>query len=297
MVNLVKIAFEFLKETAQEWGRANGSMLAAGLAYYTIFSLAPLLVIIINIAELVLGPAVAEGILVDQIGDVVTPDVAQTIETAIKNLNEANNRGISTAVSAAITLIGASMMFVQLKRAINFLWGLEPEPGHGLFYTLRTQLLSFGMVFFLGVSTLVIMGLSAILLGALRYFQSLAPGLEEILPQVNFGPLFLVFFGLFTIIFKFLPDALIAWKDVWLGAGITSLLFTAGEFLIGVYLGMANLGSTFGAASSIVVILFWIYYSMQIILFGAKLTQNFADKFGSGIHPSPKIQRFTRVNN
>lgn len=281
-------------ETAQEWGRANGSMLAAGLAYYTIFSLAPLLVIIVNIAGLILGTSAAEGMLVEQIGGVVTPQVAITIENAIKNLNNANNHGVSTLISAGITLFGASMMFVQLKRAINFLWGLAPEPGQGLFITLRTQLLSLGMVVFMGVLTLLVIGLSTMLLGAMRYLQSLAPGLEDLLPHINFGPLFLVFLGLFLITFKYLPDAHIAWKDVWLGAGITALLFTIGEFLIGAYLGMANLGSTFGAASSLVLILFWIYYSMQIILFGAKLTQKFADRFGSGIIPSSKAHRFER---
>ncbi len=285
---------DFLRDTAQEWGRANGSMLAAGLAYYTIFSLAPLLVIIVNVAGLVFGPVAAEGLLVEQISGVVTPQVAETIENAVENLNEANHRGVSTVVSAIITLVGASMMFVQLKRAINFLWGLAPEPGQGLFITLRTQLLSFGMVIFMGVLTLVVMGLSAMLLGAMRYLQSFAPGLEDFLPQVNFGPLFLVFLGLFIITFKFLPDAQIAWKDVWLGAGITALLFTVGEFLIGTYLGMANLGSAFGAASSLVLVLFWIYYSMQIILFGAKLTQKYADHFGSGITPSQKVHRFER---
>lgn len=285
---------DFIRDTAQDWGRANGSMLAAGLAYYTIFSLAPLLVIIVNIAGLVLGPSAAEGMLVEQIGGVVTPQVAETIENAIENLNEANHRGVSTVISAVITLVGASMMFVQLKRAINFLWGLAPEPGHGLFMTLRTQLLSFGMVIFMGVLTLLVIGLSAMLLGAMSYLESLAPGLEDFLPQLNFWPLFLVFLGLFIITFKYLPDAQIAWKDVWLGAGVTALLFTVGEFLIGAYLGMANLGSTFGAASSVVLILFWIYYSMQIILFGAKLTQKYADRFGSGIIPSQKAHRFER---
>jgi membrane protein len=294
MKKILLTVIDFLRDSAQDWGRANGSMLAAGLAYYTIFSLAPLLVIIVNVAGLVLGPSAAEGMLVDQIGGVVTPQVAETIENAIENLNEANHRGVSTVISAVITLIGASMMFVQLKRAINFLWGLAPEPGQGLFMTLRTQLLSFGMVIFMGVLTLVVMGLSAMLLGAMHYLQSLAPGLEDFLPQINFGPLFLVFLGLFLITFKYLPDAHIVWKDVWLGASITALLFTVGEFLIGAYLGMANLGSTFGAASSMVLILFWIYYSMQIILFGAKLTQKYADRFGSGITPSQKAHRFER---
>lgn len=288
------IVVDFVQDTAQEWGRANGSMLAAGLAYYTIFSLAPLLVIIINMAGWVLGPKAAEGMLVDQIGGVVTPQVAETIEKAVENLNEANHRGVSTVISAVITLVGASMMFVQLKRAINFLWGLAPEPGQGLFITLRTQLLSFGMVFLFGVLTIIVMGLSAMLLGAFTYLESMAPGLGDYLPQINFGPLFLIFLGLFIITFKFLPDAHIAWKDVWLGAGITALLFTIGEFLIGAYLGMANLGSTFGAASSLVLVLLWIYYSMQIILFGAKLTQKYADQFGSGITASHKAHRFER---
>lgn len=290
----LKLVFDFLRDTVQDWGRANGSMLAAGLAYYTIFSLAPLLVIIVNVAGLVYGQAAAEGLMVEQISGVVTPEVAQTIENAIENLNASNHRSLSTVISAVVTLVGASMMFVQLKRAINFLWGLAPEPGQSLFITLRTQLLSFGMVIFLGVLTLMVMGLSAFFLGVMRYFESLAPGLNEFLPQINFGPLFLVFGGLFVMTFKFLPDAHIAWKDVWLGAGITALLFTIGEFLIGAYLGMANLGSAFGAASSLVLVLFWIYYSMQIILFGAKLTQKYADRFGSGITPSQKTHRFER---
>lgn len=294
MKKIIVSIIELIRDTAQEWGRANGSMLAAGLAYYTIFSLAPLLLIIVNVAGLVFGKAATEGILVEQIGGVVTPEVAEIIQDIVKNLSANNNRGISTVFSAVVTLVGASMMFVQLKRAINFLWGLAPEPGQNLFITLRTQLLSFGMVLFMGVLTLLAMGLSTLLLGVVHYLQSLLPGFEDIVPRVNFGAIFLVFLGIFLFTFKFLPDAKIAWKDVWLGASITALLFTLGEFLIGTYLGKANLGNAFGAASSVVLVLLWIYYSMQIILFGAKLTQKFADRFGSGILPSQKAHRFER---
>jgi membrane protein len=294
MKKTLQTIFEFLRDTTHEWGHANGSMLAAGLAYYTIFSLAPLLIIIVNVVGLVFGPAAAQGVLVDQIGGVVSPQVAETIQNAIEGLNREGNTGISTLISIVVTLVAASAMFVQLKRAINFLWGLEPEPGQGLMLTLRTRLLSFGLVIFLGILTLSVMGLSAILLIALNYLESYVPNIGDILPQLGFVPIFLIFLGLFIITFKYLPDAKISWKDVGVGAGVTALFFTIGEYLIGIYLGMANLGSAFGAASSLILILFWIYYSMQIILFGAKLTQKYADRFGSGVIPSKNADRFKR---
>jgi membrane protein len=294
MKKTLQTIFEFLRDTTHEWGHANGSMLAAGLAYYTIFSLVPLLIIIVNVVGLVFGPAAAQGVLVDQIGGVVSPQVAETIQNAIEGLNREGNTGISTLISIVVTLVAASAMFVQLKRAINFLWGLEPEPGQGLMLTLRTRLLSFGLVIFLGILTLSVMGLSAILLIALNYLESYVPNIGDILPQLGFVPIFLIFLGLFIITFKYLPDAKISWKDVGVGAGVTALFFTIGEYLIGIYLGMANLGSAFGAASSLILILFWIYYSMQIILFGAKLTQKYADRFGSGVIPSKNADRFKR---
>lgn len=285
MKNLRTI-LDLFKETIDGWNKTRGTLLAAGLAYYTIFSISPLLVISIGVASLVFGEAVVTAMVLEQINDLAGPEVAKTIRTFLENVSREPGSDYAAIFSVLVSLIGASIMFVQLKRALNLMWGIEPQRGKNLIVTIQTQLLSVVLVVGAGLLLLVSMAFSTFLGVITQFVDFLPPNAGAILPEINFGLIWVVFTFVFAILFKLLPDAKIAWKDVWLGAAVTSILFTLGEFLIGFYLGRINLGVAFGTASSIILILVWVYYSMQIILFGAKFTHVYANKYGSGIEAS-----------
>jgi membrane protein len=293
-MRILRAIYSLIKETLAGWSQANGSLLAAALAYYAIFSLAPLLVIAVSVAGIVFGPSAVTGLLVDEISHLVSPDVAATIQKAIENVYLAPSGDLTTIISLAIMLAGASILFVQLKRAINFLWGVAPQPGKGLIITVQTHFLSFLMVFVIGLLVLVAMALATILVFFDELLSAFLPNLQTPLPHGDFGLIFLVFSLLFAITFKVLPDARICWKDTLLGAAVTSLLFTIGEILIGFYLGRADLSNAYGAASSVILVLIWVYYTMQIVLIGAKFTQVYANKYGSKVLPSNRTQLFVR---
>jgi membrane protein len=286
--------YSLFKETFNGWAQANGNLLAAALAYYAIFSLAPLLVIAVSVAGVVFGPSAVTGLLVEEIGHLVSPDVAFTIQKAIENVYLTPTGDLATLISLVIMLVGASILFVQLKRAINFLWGVAPQPGKGLIITIQSHFLSFIMVFVIGLLVLIAMGLTTALVFLDELLNAILPSLETPLPRGDFSLIFLIFSLLFAITFKVLPDARIAWKDALLGAAVTSLFFTIGEILIGFYLGRANLGSAYGAASSVILILIWVYYTMQIVLIGAKFTQVYANKYGSKVLPSNRTHLYVR---
>ena len=199
----------------------------------------------------------------------------------------------------AASLIGASIMFVQLKRAINFMWGIDAQPGEGIVVIIQTQLLSLAIVVGAGLLLLASMAFSTASGIITQFFNFLPPQFSAALPRVHAGLTWLIFTLAFAVLFKLLPDAIISWKDVWLGAAVTSALFTLGETFIGWYLGRIDLGVAFGAASSIILILIWIYYTMQIILFGAKFTQVYANKYGSQVRPSSRAELVIqkRINN
>jgi membrane protein len=236
--------------------------------------------------------------LVHEISSYVSPQVADAIQSAIENIHQVWFSGYAAVISILITVVTASILFVQLKRAINFMWGIVPHPGKRLHITLRTHFLSFIMVLVTGVLLLTAMVVSTALVSFNQRLHLLYPAIDAVLPDGDFGLIFIGFTLLFALIFKTLPDAHIAWKDVWLGAVVTGVLFTLGEYLIGYYLGRINLG-VYGAVGSIFLILLWVYYTMQIILFGAKFTQVYANRHGSRLKPSvraglvvyPKIGR------
>jgi len=298
-MKIARPIFILLRDTIQGFTEAKGTLLAAALAYYTIFSLAPLLYVAVSVAGVVFGEAAATGLLIEQISNLVGPEVAQTISRFLENIRSDPSIDLTTIVSIVIILVGASIMFVQLKRALNFIWGIEPQPGKGLILIVKTHLLSFTLVVGAGLLLLASMVFNTVLSLLSQAISFLPNGFSEILPQYNFGVNWAVFTLIFAIIYKLLPDARIAWRDVLMGAAFTSLLFTLGEFLIGFYLRRVNLGSAFGSASSIILVLVWIYYSMQIILFGAKFTQVFSNQFGQGVLPARRADLIVtkRVDN
>lgn len=293
-MKILRALYSLLKGTIDGWGRANGTLLAAALSYYATFSLAPLLVIAISIAGLVFGVNTVTDALMEQISSLVSPEVAGVLQKAIENTQLTQVNSLATVVSMVALVVGASILFVQLKRAINMLWGIAPQPGAGLVITLKTHFLSFALVVIMGMLLILAMAVGTALVLIQQQVAILPPELEKYIPQVNFMVIFIFFGVLFAIIFKTLPEAKVAWRDVLLGAAFTSLLFTIGEYLIGFYLGKVHFGGTSAAAGSTVLILIWIYYSMQILLFGAKFTQVYANQFGSHVLPNARAELVVR---
>jgi len=287
----LQAAVGLLRETFQEWKEDKVSRLAAALAYFTIFSIAPLLLIAIAIIGLVFGDDAAQGTLVGQLQELVGPQVAGILEGIIANAQQ-DAAGVSI-INLAVLLFAASGVFAQLQDALNTVWDVEPMPGQGLRQVLQKRLLSFGMVLGIGLILLLSLAASAALTVVTTFAAGLLPGFGLLWQLLNFAVSLGVITLLFAVIYKFLPDAKIAWGDVWIGAVVTALLFAVGNWALGVYFGNAGVGSAYGAAGSLVVLLIWIFYSAQILLIGAEFTQVYARRYGSRIEPTEHAVKVT----
>lgn len=274
-----------LKETFTQWSEDKASRLAAALAYYTAFSVPPLLLIAIAIAGRVFGQEAARNELVDLVSSVATPAVGEVVSQAVENADQPGGGLIATVVGIAVLLFSASGVFVQLQDAMNTVWDVEPAPGRGLTATLKDRFFSFTMVLVVGFLLLVSLVISAGLAAFDSFVQGLFPNAQLVMQLVNFFVSLGVIAFLFALIFKYVPDVKIKWSDVWIGALVTALLFTIGKWALGLYLGNSAPGSVYGAAGSILVLLAWVYYSAQILFFGAEFTQVYAHRFGSDIVP------------
>lgn len=278
--------WRLFQETFKEWNEDKASRLAAALAYYTVFSIAPLLIIVIAIAGAVFGEEAARGEIFRQIKGLVGTDGAIFIETAIKNANKPQTGTIASIISILLLLLGATGLFTELQDSLNTIWEVKPKPGRGFINIIRQRFLSFAMVLGIGFLLLVSLVISAVLSALVTYFSNLLPGVDFLWQLVSFLLSFAITTVLFALIFKVLPDVKITWSDVAIGAIITSVLFSIGRFLLGQYLGNSSFGSAYGAAGSLVVILAWVYYAAQILFFGAEFTQVYARRYGSGITPN-----------
>jgi len=283
-----KQVLRLLKEAFQAWNRDRASRLAAALAYYTIFSIAPLLILVIAIAGLFFDQAAVREQIMGQLQALVGSNGAAFLQDVLENANRPGQTSswIASLISIILLLIGATGVLTQLQIALNTVWNVEARPEQGLQNIIRKRLLSLGMILGIGFIILVSLVLSSVVAGFSDYFQSLAPGLDALIQVLNFLVSFGVTTLLFALIFKFMPDAIVSWGDVWFGAIATAILFSLGKFIIGLYLGNSGLGSAYGAAGSVVIFLFWVFYSAQILFFGAELTQVFAHRFGSQIRPN-----------
>jgi membrane protein len=285
-MKFIKNAFRLLKTAGSEWSNDKAARLGAALSYYTIFSIAPLLLLVIAVAGMVLGAQAAQGKIVDQLGGLLGPDAAKAIQTMIEKASQRSGGIIATVVGFATLIVGATGVLIELQDALNTVWKVVPKPGRGIRGILRDRLLSFGIVLGFGFLLLVSLVLSAAVAVLDSWIGSIIPGWVVIGYLLSYG----ISLGLVALvlaaIFKILPDAKIAWKDVWVGALVTSLLFHAGKYGISVYIGKASVASTFGAAGSLAVMLVWIYYSSQIVLYGAEFTRVYANEYGSHVVPS-----------
>lgn len=281
---------DLLKETFSEWSKDKASRLAAALSYYTIFSVAPLLIIAVAVAGLVFGRAAATQQLVAEAQDLLGPQGAEAIRTLLENASRTGAGIMATVIGVGTLLVGASGAFAQLQDSLNTIWEVKPKAGRGIKGVLRDRFLSFSLVLVIGFLLLVSLVLSAALAAMGKYLAGVLPLSSALMQAFNFALSFAVTTFLFALIFKVLPDVRIRWRDVWIGAAVTALLFSVGRFLIGLYLGRSSVSSAYGAAGSLVVVLVWVYYSAQILFLGAEFTQVYATRFGRGLSPKPNAE-------
>jgi membrane protein len=276
-----------LKQTASEWMEDDAPTLGAALAYYTVFSLAPLMTIAIAIAGLFFGKEAAQGQIFDELRVLLGEEGGKAVEEMVQSANAQPTAGVvATIISVIILLFGASGVFGQLQASLNTIWGVKPKPGRGVLGMIQDRLLSFGFTLVVGFLLLVSLMLTAGIALMANWLGGLMPGSETLAQILNIVFSLAMITLLFAMIFKFLPDAKIAWRDVWIGAFLTALLFTIGKFALGIYLGKSGVASSYGAAGSLIVLLLWVYYSSQILFFGAEFTQVYANRFGSRVAPA-----------
>jgi membrane protein len=282
---------KIVTEAGSQWVEDKAPRLGAALAYYTIFSIAPLLVIAIGIAGMVFGQEAAQEQISGQVRHVVGEQGGEAIQTMVASASQPGAGVVGTIVGVAMLLFGAAALFGQLQDALNTVWEVQPKSGRGVLGFIRDRFLSLSMV--LGVAFLLLVSLIAssalhAVGGLLGDWQTATIGL---ITTTVFD--LVVITLLFALIYKYLPDAKIAWSDVWFGAAVTAVLFTIGKFLIGLYLGRAGVGSAYGAAGSLAALLIWLYYASQIFIFGAELTKAYANQYGSRIVPKDHAEAVT----
>ena len=275
-----------LKETARDWSDDGASRLAAALAYYSLLSLAPLVVIAVAVVGVFVGPDAARGRVAGELGAVVGGEAAQSIQTVAAHAQSPSSGIVSTIIGVVTLFVGASGVFGELQTSLDTVWDVEPKKGRGIWREVKARFFSFTMV--LGVAFLLLVSLIvSSLLSALGSMLSGAlPGGEGLWHVINFTISCGIVTLLFALIFKVIPDAEVQWRDVWLGALFTAALFTIGKYLLALYLGKAAVGSAYGAAGSMVALVVWVYYAAQILLFGAEFTQVQARRRGRDIKPN-----------
>lgn len=281
----MKRFFSLLTESFSEWQQDKASVWGASLSYYTLFSLSPLLLIIISLAGLLFGRQAVEGSIVSQLRGLLGAPGAAVLQETIRSAQKPSTSIFTTVIGIIILLIGASGVFGQLKEALNAIFNVTKKSSRGIKGLVLEKILTFSMVAVIGFLLIISLVASAVIAGINAYFNAVFPFPEFILEIINF----IVSFGLITLLFaciyKVLPDIKIPWKYIWIGSAVTSLLFTIGKTLIGLYLGLGSVGSSYGAAASVIIILVWVYYAAMIFFYGAEITQVYARRHGAVLLP------------
>lgn len=290
--NRGKKTFSLLKETFKEWNNDDPFRQSAVIAYYSIFSLPALVIIIVQVAGLVLGKEAAQGQISEQINNAIGQQAAEQVQTMVANTSEMGNSTIAIIIGVATLLFGATGVFYQLQQSLNKVWEVEPNPNAGISKLALDRATSLGVILAIGFLLLIFMVITT----ALNILSDwMRRELPEVLLYVFYVVDFLISLGiitlLFALIYKVLPDAKVGWKSVWVGAFVTAILFVIGKFALGIYFNQAEPASAFGVAGSIILILLWVNYSALILLFGAEFTQVFARRHGHQIEPSSHAQR------
>jgi membrane protein len=286
MVRL-KFIFSLLKESFSEFLNDNALKLSAALSYYTVFSLAPMLLVIISIVSFVWGKEAFQGELFGQISGLIGKQAAAQVQELIKNASISNKSGTAAAIGIVTLLIGATGVFAEIQDSINYIWSIKSKPQKSWLQYLKNRLLSFSIILTLGFLLIVSLGVNTfvdLLSSRLeRYFSDVS---VVIFSGINIALVLVIITALFTVIFKILPDGHVRWKECLVGAAFTAVMFAIGKFAISFYLGQSNLGATYGASASIVILLTWVYYSSIILYFGAEFTKVYAKSDGIAISPN-----------
>ena len=283
-----EMAWVLLKAAVSKSFADNIQRMSAALAYYTIFSLAPLLVIAIAIAGAALGEKAARGEIVEQIQTLIGREGARAIQTMIQSAHRPTHSAIASAIGIVTLFLGATTAFSEVYDALNIIWSASTKAGSGLQRIVKARFLSFGVVLMIGFLLLVSLVISAALAGIAKFAENSLPAPAAVLHCLDFLFSLAVIAVLFAMIFKMLPEVKIAWSDVWIGAGLTAFLFDIGKVVIGFYIGKSVPASSYGAAGSIVIIAAWIYYSALLLYFGAEFTEVYAHEFGSRMNEGRK---------
>ena len=278
--------WKLIQEAFTAWSDDKIPRHGAALAYYTVLSLVPLLIVMISLIGLIFGREAAQKHILDQTTNLMGPQSGDAVKQMIEHATQPTTGTIAMLIGVATLLLGASGVFAQLQDSLNTIWRVEPKEGRGLWGLIRDRFISISAVLGTGFLLLVSLVLSAALAAFGKWYSGWLPAPEVVLQLLEIVISLLVIAGLFALMFKVLPDARIAWNDVWVGALLTAFLFTIGKFAIGLYLGKSDVGSAYGSAGSLVIMLVWVYYSAQIVLFGAEFTQVYANELGSRIVPT-----------
>ncbi|MBP7149633.1 MAG: YihY/virulence factor BrkB family protein [Acidobacteria bacterium] len=281
----LRAAWPLLKDTVGNWSKDNTSTLGAALAYYTAFSLAPLLVIAIAIAGLALGQEAAQGLVHREMSSLVGADGAKTVESMIQSARRPAQGVVALVIGTVMLLFGASGVFGQLQSSLNTIWEVAPRPDRGWIGVIKDRFFSFMLVLGTGFLLLVSLVITSAVSAFSDWLGRLMPGLEIVIPALHAVVSFVVITALFAVLFKYVPDVKIRWRDVWIGAVATAVLFLIGKLLLGLYLGRGSFSSSYGAAGSVLVVLLWVYYASQLVFLGAEFTKTYADRYGSRVVP------------
>ncbi|SDK13067.1 membrane protein [Methylophilus rhizosphaerae] len=289
----VKQAWIFIKSVFRSWNDDHAQSMGAALAYYTLFSIAPLLLIVIAISGIVFGPQAARGEILGQLNSLMGEQGARAVQALLESTNQPTEGVAATAIGMVLLLVGATTVFGELQDSLDRIWRAPVRDNSGLWSLVRARLLSFGMIMGIGFLLMVSLIFSAGLSAMNKWWSPVFADWMLIASIVNVVFSFLLTTGMFAMIYKVMPRASIRWSEVWTGAAITAALFTVGKWLIGIYIGRSAISSSYGAAGSLLALLVWIYYSAQIFLLGAEFTWAYSHFFGSrkGKHMLPSLAK------
>lgn len=277
----VKGLWPVARDAARKWGEDRATTLSAGLSYYTIFSIAPLLIIIISVAGLVFGQQAVQGRLVGQLSGTIGHQSAQLLQTMLAHAQSKSGGIIATIIGLVTLIAGATGVLIELQTDLNVVWKVGPKTSQGVMALLKGRLLSLGLILAFGFLLLVSLVINAALSALTLKQMGPSTLINDLLQVVNYLISLAVITGMFGLILKYLPNIEVEWDDVWVGALVTALLFTIGRFIIGLYMSHAGVTSSYGAAGSLVALLLWIYYSALIFFYGAEFTYQYAHQLGS----------------